>query len=408
MMNLLIALVALLAVITIARIVRILELVAEISGEDTDTPITPKDNKLNARLLLWFMILGLAAMVYMTIRYSKFMLPVSASEHGVQVDTLFDVNILIISVVFFLTQIMLFWFAFRYQHKKERKPLFYPENNKLEFIWTIIPTIVLAGIIIYGLNVWNNVTAAPKNETLNIELYGKQFNWLVRYAGNDNKLGESSYNLLSPANEVGVVNAAAVDEQLTSISAELAQAEESLSKVYNDEPEKRAELEKSVRMYKSQLNAIRMIQERVKTEAGFAGSGDDDILTKELYMPVNTEITLHMRSQDIIHSAYLPHFRVQMNCVPGMKTSFTFKPTITTAKMREITGNPKFDYVLLCNKICGVAHYNMRANVVVLEEAEYKKWLSQQKTIFSAENASPAPAAADSTSGEQAKPIAQN
>ena len=404
MTNLLIALVALLAVITIARIVRILELVSDLSGEDDDTPITPKDNKLNATLMLWFMILGLAAMVYMTLRYSKLMLPVSASEHGVEVDYLFNVNMIIIAIVFFITQIMLFWFAFRYQHKKERKPLFYPDNHKLEFIWTIIPTIVLAGLIIYGLNVWNKVTAPGSAQAMNIEVYGKQFNWVIRYPGNDGQLGNANYNLVSPTNEMGVVSAANVDAQLESIKAELALAEETLSKVFNDEPEKKTQLEVSVRMYKTQVNRLLELQTKVKSDAGYAGSGDDDLFSQELYMPVGKEITLHIRSQDVIHSVYLPHFRVQMNAVPGMKTSFTFKPTITTDKMREITKNEKFDYVLLCNKICGVAHYNMKTKVVVLEEAAYNKWLKEQKNIFDVT----APAAAVKTETTPESPIALN
>lgn len=404
MTNLLIALVAILAVITIARILRILELVSDLSGEE-ETTVSPKDNKLNGGLLLWFMILGLATTVYMIVHYSKFMLPESASEHGVEVDQLFNVNMIIIGVAFFLTQILLFWFAYRYQHSKDRQPLFYPDNHKLEFIWTIIPTIVLAGIIIYGLNVWNKVTAPASPEAMNIEVYGKQFSWLIRYPGNDSKLGETNYNLISATNEMGVVNTSNIDEQILNIKAELAQAEKNLTAVFNDEPEKKKELEASVRMYKTQINSLLGMQKRVNEDKTYTGSGDDDLISKELYMPVGKEITLHLRSQDIIHSAYLPHFRVQMNCVPGMKTSFTFKTTITTEKMREITKNPEFDYVLLCNKICGVAHYNMKTKVVVLEEAAYNKWLKEQKNIF---DAAATPVADDKKETSQEAPIALN
>ena len=70
-----------------------------------------------------------------------------------------------------------------------------------------------------------------------------------------------------------------------------------------------------------------------------------------------------------------------MNCVPGMVTEFHFKPTITTDQMREKTQNPEFDYILLCNKICGAAHYNMQMTIKVVEEEEYNKWLAEQATF---------------------------
>jgi cytochrome c oxidase subunit II len=78
-----------------------------------------------------------------------------------------------------------------------------------------------------------------------------------------------------------------------------------------------------------------------------------------------------------------------MNAVPGMNTRFYFKPTITTARMREITGNPKFDYVLLCNKICGVAHYNMKMKIVVDEPEDFKAWVNSNKLVFEKAAAAP-------------------
>jgi len=71
-----------------------------------------------------------------------------------------------------------------------------------------------------------------------------------------------------------------------------------------------------------------------------------------------------------------------MNAVPGMTTEFHFVPTITTDSMKAITGNDKSSYILLCNKICGVAHYNMRMNVVVTSPEEFKKWYAGQQFVF--------------------------
>jgi cytochrome c oxidase subunit 2 len=110
-------------------------------------------------------------------------------------------------------------------------------------------------------------------------------------------------------------------------------------------------------------------------------SWDDKIVNGEFHIPVNKIVLMYFRSKDVIHSAYMPHFRAQMNCVPGMRTEFHFTPTITTAEMKEKTKNPDFDYVLLCNKICGATHWNMQMKIVVDSEADYQKWLSDQKTF---------------------------
>jgi len=67
--------------------------------------------------------------------------------------------------------------------------------------------------------------------------------------------------------------------------------------------------------------------------------------------------------------------------VPGMPTRFKMKPTITTAEMRKKMGNDKFDYILLCNKVCGAAHFNMKMTVIVDTPEDYAVWLAQQKTF---------------------------
>ena len=318
MTTLLILIVTTLAIIAIARVVRILELTSQLSGEPEEL-VTPADNKLQGGLSLVFLFIGLVFITYTTLRYAHFMLPEPASKQGVEINNLMNVNYVLIFVVFFITQILLFYFAYKYQYNKNRRADYIPENHKLEIIWTVIPTIVLGGMIVYGLTVWNRITApAPDNAQI-IELYGKQFDWTARYAGKDNKLGASNFMKINSGNSLGV---------------------DSLDK-----------------------------------------NSYDDILTKELHLRVNQGTLLYIRSQDVIHSVFLPHFRVQMNAVPGMTTQFFFTPTKTTAEMRKITKNDKFDYVLLCNKICGAAHYTMKMKVVVDDDAQYVEWIGKQKTF---------------------------
>ena len=318
MTTLLVLIVLTLAIIAIARVVRILELTSQLSGEPEEL-VTPADNKLQGGLSLVFLFIGLVFITYTTLRYAHFMLPEPASKQGVEINNLMNVNYVLIFVVFFITQILLFYFAYKYQYNKNRRADYIPENHKLEIIWTVIPTIVLGGMIVYGLTVWNRITAPAPDNAQKIEIYGQQFRWTARYAGKDNKLGASNFMKINSSNSLGV---------------------DSLDK-----------------------------------------NSYDDILTNELHLKVNQPTNLYIRSQDVIHSVFLPHFRVQMNAVPGMTTQFFFTPTKTTAEMRKITKNDKFDYVLLCNKICGAAHYTMKMKVVVDEDAQFAEWIGKQKTF---------------------------
>jgi cytochrome c oxidase subunit II len=336
-MNLLIILAVVFGILVLVRLADVARLASRLSGEKDETE-QDKDNRFNGAMLLGFLWVGLILMIYMMIRYNKFMLPVSASEHGVQIDKLMNINWMVLLAVFFLTQVLLFTFAFKYRYNKNRTAYYFHDNNKLEAIWTIIPTIVLAALITTGLLEWNKITDPEKHKDgLQVQVYGKQFDWTCRYAGKDNKLAKSDFRLISDVNPLGVDST--------------------------------------------------------------DNSGKDDIITRELYLPVGVNIEMVINSRDVIHSAYLPHFRVQMNAVPGMTTRFHFKPTITTARMREITGNEKFDYVMLCNKICGVAHYNMKMKVVVVEPSEFKDWLKNEKPVFEA------PAAAAPATDSTAAPV---
>jgi cytochrome c oxidase subunit 2 len=130
-----------------------------------------------------------------------------------------------------------------------------------------------------------------------------------------------------------------------------------------------------------------MTYERQNEVDPFVNADDDKIVNMEFHIPVNKPVNFQFRSQDVIHSAYMPHFRAQMNCVPGTKTRFHFTPTITTEEMREKTGNDEFNYLLYCNTICGADHYNMQMTIVVESQEDYEKWLSEQSTFTSVETA---------------------
>ena len=312
MTNVLIAVVVLLTIAAMVQLVRVNELLSEITNKDTNA-VTDEDNNKNGIL---FLIIGfgfLAFVIWQMITWDHLLLPPASSVHGAEIDTLMKVSMTLILVVFFALSPMLFYFAYKYRGRADNKAYFFAHNNKLEIVWTVVPTIILTALIIYGLRTWDRAMNPDITDATVIEVYSKQFDWTARYSGDDNILGEANYKLVEGRNTLGVD--------------------------INDE------------------------------------NASDDIVVREVHLPVNKPVLLKFRSRDVIHSAFLPHFRVQMNCVPGLSTQFAFTPTKTTQEMKEAEGED-FEYVLLCNKICGSAHFNMQMKFVVESEEDYNKWLS--------------------------------
>jgi cytochrome c oxidase subunit 2 len=277
-------------------------------------------NNIMAIVFLLFMIGGLSAVYWDFTVHGTKTLPEAASAHGVKIDAMFLTTSIITMFVAVVTQILLFSFVFKYKHSEKRRAYFLPHNNTIEKVWTIIPAIVLTILVIFGFFTWQEVenSADVKSKpSINIDITGRQFAWDVRYAGADGVLGKKNYRLTAGSNRLGL---------------------------------------------------------DFKDKNSF-----DDLLADTLVLPVNKTIRLNIFAQDVIHSVYLPHFRVQQNAVPGLPTFFKFIPTITTEEMRRKEDNPKFEYTLYCNKICGASHYNMQKVVRVVTEGEYNQWLAKQK-----------------------------
>ena len=331
------------------QITKIFEL-SQTKRENTQVA-NDNDNNWNGKLLFAFLLFIYLITIYSFWAYGDVLLPKAASEHGSDYDSLLWISFAIIFFVQTITQALLHYFGYKYRGKKGKKALFYSDNDRLEFLWTIIPVIALAGLILYGLYTWTNIMTVDENdEALIVELYAQQFNWKARYAGEDGVLGDANVRFLQDFDGRNLVGIDATDP-----------------------------------------------------------NGFDDVVVQELHLPVGREIIFKMRSQDVLHSAYMPHFRAQMNCVPGMITEFAFTPTMTTTQMRndpdmidkvkkinkirydksqvliangeEALEPYEFDYLLLCNKICGASHYNMQMKIIVESQEEYEKWMEEQQTF---------------------------
>ncbi len=319
MINILIFLVAFMVIAICVKLMNLNDLLARIQNIDINE-VTYKDNRVQS-----FLFFAIAGVIYLALVLWQFkywgihILPPASSIHGETIDGLMNFTLGLIIIVFFITQPLLVWFAFKYKKTKQNEDAyFYPRNDKLEIIWTIVPTIVLTAVIIYGLKTWNSITHADIEDANIVEVYAKQFNWTARYAGEDNTLGAANFRLVEGKNILGV----------------------------DMKDEKAA----------------------------------DDKIANEVHLVVDKPVLLKFRSQDVIHSAYLPHFRVQMNCVPGMTTQFGFTPTQTTKEIKSQEGED-FEFILLCNKICGIAHFNMQMKFIVETQEEYDAWLDSQKTL---------------------------
>ncbi len=351
MTSLLVIFVLVLIGIAVWQLTKIFDL-TQVGKTDNDSGVAnDRDNSVNGYLMFGFLGFIYIFTIYSLWAWGDFVLGTPASEHGVEVDNLMDISMWLIFFVQTVTQFLLHYYAFKYKGKEGQKALYFADNNKLEAVWTIIPVIVLAVLILYGLFTWNEIMYYDDDEdVMYVELYAKQFSWEARYAGDDNTLGKANVRYIEGINTLGV-----------------------------DVEDPNAQ---------------------------------DDKVVQELHLPKGKKVVFKIRSQDVLHSAYMPHFRAQMNCVPGMITQFAFVPTVTTAEMRldeaiikkveginkirakksiELVANGKaaldpytFDYLLLCNKICGASHYNMQMKIVVDTPEDFKKWLAEKPTFGSA------------------------
>ncbi len=379
MSNFMLFVVLVLVVVAVAQLTKVYELGRKLK-KHREEEISVANNRLNANLFMVFMIAFYAFFIYLSVAYADKMLPEAASEHGSTIDWLMDLNLVLVTAVFFVVNTILFWFCFKYYKKPGQKAVFFPHDNKLELFWTIVPTIVLAVVIITGLYAWNSITDEAGDDALNIELYSKQFDWTARYGGADNTLGEASFNFISGTNPLGLVTEEAVKAKLAEIDELIAVNEDRLENEGMSDEVEDALVVATRRLYaqRARIHAFEITDEAMEV------AYDDKLVKAEFHLPVGREVKFIFRSQDVIHSAYMPHFRAQMNTVPGMVTTFKFTPTITTDSMRVITGNENFNYALLCNKICGSAHYNMKMDIIVESEEDYQKWLEGQKTFAAA------------------------
>lgn len=378
MSRLIVLIVIVLGVLAIAQLVRLYELSSKLRDR-REEEITNRDNKLNAGLLLGFVVFLFGGFIWLMLTYGWTGRGDAASVNGVETDWLLNLNFWIIIAVFFLTNSLLFGFAYKYVRKPGVKAYYFPHDNRLELVWTVVPAIVLAIIIILGLKSWNDQTDEPGKEAIRVELFSKQFGWTVRMSGEDNTLGLFDYKLTNENNPLALMTTATIQNAIDSMENGMSGIK-ALERKLNDRtimliPEERDLMVTDLDRKERLIRLLHQMKERHNPKLDQQAM--DDIVFTEgdtLYLCENQEYEFNFRAKDVIHSAYFPHFRAQMNTVPGMTTRFKITPSVTTAAMRDKMHNPKFNYILMCNKICGTSHYKMKLMVVVLSKKDYNKW----------------------------------
>ncbi len=404
------------------QLIRLNEVAAKVRGERSEEIMTDEENNLMAYLWMIFMFAFFAFTIWLMVTYEFGGLGPSASVHGVDTDWLLRLNYWIIIPVFFLTNALLFIFAFKYRYNKNRRADYFSHSTKLEMIWTVVPSTVLAIIIFMGLKTWKKTMFDdPAADGVQIvEVYAQQFGWSFRLAGEDNVLGDSDFKMITgaskfvnsqgqndsiTANAMGVITTdlilakyAEIENQIAGIDKNLEEAKNASGEYYKPDAIINEWLETRERLVRQKYRITSGLEKTI-TPAKDSAANNDVYVADDLYLIVNKPVTFKMRSKDVIHSMWMPHFRAQMNCVPGITTSFTFTPKYTTKEFAEIPEVKEhykninkihnerlislgleeevveFNFILLCNKICGGGHHNMQRKIVVVSEADYEKWV---------------------------------
>ena len=301
------------------QIAKASEYVAVLRGEEKAKKQT---NKVNAFMLLAFLILGLIGVYYCNETLKGRILGESSSDHGKHIDTMLNITLWLTGIVFVITQVALFYFAYKYQQSDKRKAYYYPHNNKLEVIWTVIPAIALTVLVGFGIFYWFKITGDAPKDAMEVEVIGSQFKWEFRYPGKDKTFGKKYYKEITGENPLG--------------------------QLWNDP----------------------------------ANRDDIYVAGEPLHLVVNKPVKLVINSKDVIHDVGLVHFRMKMDAVPGTPTSMWFTPTKTTKQMIQESGRADFVYEISCDQMCGKGHTGMRGEVIVESQEAFDAWISMKRPLY--------------------------
>jgi len=258
-------------------------------------------------VMLSLALVALVAVVVFIFASGKWAPPPSITPVGREIDHQYDLTLAVTATVFILSQLGLAWVVFCYRDRGQRAKYSHG-NNTMEILWTSATAILFIGLGLMGYKAWGAVRftqAAP--DAVQIEVTANQFVFNFRYPGPDGKFGKLDPKQISASTG----NPLGIDA--------------------NDP------------------------------------IGRDDIVVPTLTVPVNREIELLIRSQDVIHNFYVRELRLQQDAVPGLVIPVHF------------TANKIGRYEIVCTQLCGLGHYRMRSFLDVVTQSDYENFLKQQQ-----------------------------
>jgi cytochrome c oxidase subunit 2 len=261
---------------------------------------------LSGVLLAGLIIVLIIASLYFFIA-QPYWFPDLASVHGGSIDSLFMAVLVVTGIAFVVVQGALGFFVARYGSNGNEHAAYWHDNPKAEAFLLILTAVVLTVLVFMGQRVWASIYFAdePANATI-VQVTGEQFAWNFHYAGPDGQFGRTDPKLITQANFIGI------------------------------------------------------------DREGDPAAKDDILSQNQMHAPVNKPVRVRLRSKDVIHSFFLPNFRIKQDAVPGMGIEVWFTP------------NKTGQYEVACAELCGIAHYRMRAFLTIDEsEAAFNTWLEE-------------------------------
>lgn len=219
-------------------------------------------------MFLAFLIWIITLVTVILFASGKWTFPLAASSHAHAIDQQYWVTLVVCGIIFFLAQMALGWVVFRYRDSAGSKAHYSHGNNRMEMLWTVATAVLFFALNIMGQRVWADLRfqgAAP--EALQIEVYGQQFVWNIRYPGPDGKFGRTDAAKMSDSSG----NPLGLDEA---------------------DP-----------------------------------TGKDDVVVPTMAVPVNRPVQLTLRAKDVTHSFSVRELRIKQDAVPGMAIPIHFTPT---------------------------------------------------------------------------------
>lgn len=259
--------------------------------------------RFGALILLMVVVGGVGSTL---LARGRWWLPPLASAHGAEIDRLFYTTLVVTGIAFIIVQVLLAGFVWRYAARGGERAAYWHDDRTLELTYTLVPAAVLVTMISMGAVVWSRIHSPAPPDALVVEVRAEQFGWLFRHPGADGTFGRVDAKFINlRTNPMGL------------------------------DADDRA--------------------------------GADDIVTRELHLVANRAVRVNLRSKDVLHSFFIPTFRVKQDAVPGMTIQIWFVPT------------KEGDYEIACAELCGVGHYIMRGKIKVESQRAFDAWLAQQQ-----------------------------